>query len=159
MNIKYAISYFYQIRFFNPTMVPFSTAVWDPKWFHAFQDQSKLFRDKNNVLNGLRCTPLMPGESCDGLCHGRETCATGDPNSCLFLNMYRKQLDALDMNVFLNQVNNIMSQCVPPDTEECTAVFIVHEAPTNPCSERWVLLKWFEDNGIDCKELEYPIKR
>ena len=42
--------------------------------------------------------------------------------------------------------------------EEPIIVFIVHEAPSNKCSERAALLSYFADNNIDCKELEYPIK-
>ena len=41
--------------------------------------------------------------------------------------------------------------------EEPMIVFIVHESPSNKCSEREVLLKYFADNHIDCCELEYPI--
>ena len=41
--------------------------------------------------------------------------------------------------------------------EEPMIVFIVHESPSNKCSEREVLLKYFADNHIDCRELEYPI--
>lgn len=32
--MKILISYFYQIRFFKPNMIPLSTAAFDPKWFH-----------------------------------------------------------------------------------------------------------------------------
>ena len=43
--------------------------------------------------------------------------------------------------------------------EEPILVFIVYEAPNNPCSERQALLDWFNDNGIECKELDYPIEK
>lgn len=36
--------------------------------------------------------------------------------------------------------------------EEPIMVLIVHEAPNNPCSERWPLIKWFNEHGYDLKE-------
>ncbi len=155
---KFALSYFYQIRFFKQNMLPLSTAVWDPKWFHAFNDMNYMFFDKRGVLNGARCTPFVPGESCDGLCHGRETCQTGDPTSCAFLSEYRKQLDKINVPLFLAAMSEVARELLPNIPEDdVTIVFIVYEKPDNPCSERWVLLKWFEDHHINCKELEYPI--
>lgn len=43
--------------------------------------------------------------------------------------------------------------------EEIIMVLIVHEAPNNPCSERHTLIKYFNEHGIECKELEYPIQK
>ena len=43
--------------------------------------------------------------------------------------------------------------------EEPIAVLIVYEAPNNPCSERAALINFFNNHGIDCKELEYPIQK
>ena len=42
-------SYFYQIRNFKPNMIPLSTALWDPKWFHKNKGHSFQFKDKNGV--------------------------------------------------------------------------------------------------------------
>lgn len=42
--------------------------------------------------------------------------------------------------------------------EEPIIVFIVHEAPSNPCSERQVLLEYFNSHSVECKELDYPIE-
>lgn len=36
VNMKFYTSYFYKLRFFTPNMLPFSTAKWDPKWYHNF---------------------------------------------------------------------------------------------------------------------------
>ena len=35
-----------------------------------------------------------------------------------------------------------------------TMILIVHEVPSNPCSERIVIQKWFKDNGIIIKEFK-----
>ena len=32
--MKIRISYFYQVRNFKPNMIPMSTAISDPAWFH-----------------------------------------------------------------------------------------------------------------------------
>ena len=42
--------------------------------------------------------------------------------------------------------------------EEIILVLIVYETPSNPCSERKALQDFFNTHGIECKELEYPIK-
>ena len=53
--MKIMTSYFYQIRFFKPYMIPLSTAKWDPKWFHRNQGQNYQFKDKNGewLFSGL----------------------------------------------------------------------------------------------------------
>ena len=42
--------------------------------------------------------------------------------------------------------------------EEIILVLIVYETPTNPCSERKALQDYFNNKGIECTELKYPIK-
>ena len=36
--------------------------------------------------------------------------------------------------------------------EEPEIVFLFHEAPDNPCSERWVVQQWFRANGYEISE-------
>ena len=74
--MKIYISYFYQIRNFPKTLIPLSTAHWDPKWYH--QKNNKVFLDKRGVLNGLRIDELSPGKECDGLCSGIDNCSIKD---------------------------------------------------------------------------------
>ena len=157
--MKYAISYFYQIRYFKDNMIPFSTAVWDPKWFHNFRTQQNIFIDKNLIINGLRCEELKPGRSCDGLCRGPENCIIKDPTKCKFLEYYNKQLHNIDFNLFLSRldlrVNQLQKQYGIKDP---IVVFIVYETPDNHCSERSIIINWFKENGIDLEELKYPIE-
>ena len=40
-------------------MIPLSTAMWDPKWYHEGQKQNHWFIDKHNVINGLRAEPFI----------------------------------------------------------------------------------------------------
>ena len=36
--MRILVSYFYHVRHFKPYMIPFSTAVWDPAWYHNFNN-------------------------------------------------------------------------------------------------------------------------
>lgn len=157
--MKYAISYFYQIRNFKKNMIPFSTAVWDPKWYHNNLDNRTIYVDKNGVINGCRCEELKPGITCNNLCKGVKECNIKDPNICKFLSNYRKQLNKIDFNSFLNYLNIHLYQIQKIfRVEDPMIVFIVYETPTNQCSEREVIKQWFKDNGIELEELKYPIE-
>lgn len=147
-------SYFYQIRFFTPNMIPLSTAVWDPKWFHQNKGQDFQWKDKNGVWNGLRAEPFAPGPTCEHLCRGPEYCNNGDPQSCPFLRTYRTQLDSLDFKEIIQRIYKIGKtiQAEEGFTEEPIVVLIVHEATDNPCSERCVIQEWFRDNGYPIEE-------
>lgn len=144
MNIY--TSYFYQIRFFRPDMLPISTAIWDPKWFHDFKGQDYMFHDRRGVLNGVRCEPLHPGEHLENSCRGRP--CPRSPETCDFLRGYRKQIFAISKDKFLESTQALLDA-----TNTKTPVLIVHEAPDNPCSERVVLQEW-----LGCEELKYPIE-
>lgn len=151
--MKIFTSYFYQVRFFKPYMIPLSTAIWDPKWFHDNKDHAYTFVDKNGVINGLRCEALHPGRSCSGLCHGAAGCSF-TPDSCEFIKKYKEQLAAVDATDYLHRIENLCktAQKQLGFTHEPVAVLLVHEAPSNPCSEREALQEW-----AHCTELSYPI--
>lgn len=150
-----ATSYFYQVRFFKPNMIPLSTAKWDPKWFHNFRGPGHTFVDKNGVVNGLRAEPFAPDPSCDNLCRGPQNCDNKSPVYCPFMQRYAKQLDTIP-------IGEIMERCYRLGVKvkelthfegEPAFVFLVHEAPDNPCSERVIIQRYFTDHGIPCKEL------
>ena len=91
--MKIFITYFYNIRFFKPHTIPISTAVWDPKWFHNFQGHDIIFKDKNNVLNGIRYPDLSPvniAPCCP--------CENKDPTTCQFIKDYTEYLDTLNFD-------------------------------------------------------------
>ena len=135
-------SYFYQVRFMKPYMIPLSTAKFDPKWYYNFQKQGYVWKDKNGVYNGLRAPVFAPGPLCEGLCRGQETCETGSPQSCLFLKTYRYQLDQLDYNDVISRCERLGNyvQSLENFAQD-------HEAPQNPCSERRVIQEWFAAHG------------
>lgn len=158
--MKIAISYFYQVRFFKTYMIPVSTAVWDPKWYHdGRSDQNYVFTDRRGVINGLRISPLMPGRECAHLCRGLESCEVKDPSECLFIKSYSHQLDDIRFDDFMSQLDaNITIICGMLNLkEEPVVVFLVHEAPDNSCSERIPLINWFNRNGVHVQELLYPV--
>lgn len=153
--MKIYISYFYQIRFFKPNIIPLSTAVWDPRWYHEMTgDQKHRFKDKNGVWNGLRAEPFMPGPACEGMCAGPEYCNTQDPTTCPFLRRYRIQLSHLDFDEIMARFERIAAKVQEESgfAEEPEIVLIVHEAPGNPCSERWALIDWFAAHNYELKE-------
>lgn len=147
--MKISISYFYNIRFFKPNMIPVSTAVWPPKWFTR---QGQIYKDKNGVYNGITCVNIQPGEACDGLCPC-EHHKSGQPH-CNFLSTYYKQLERIDFQTFWNWCEGL-GQYVQKKEQfaaEPEIVLIVFETPKNPCSERRPLVEWFAANGYDLKE-------
>lgn len=147
-------SYFYQVRFMKPYMIPLSTAVWDPKWFHQNKGQDFVWKDKNNVYNGLRASVFAPGPLCENLCRGPETCDTHDPTKCLFLKTYRYQLDQLDFNDVIARCERMGNyiKSLENFSEEPVIILLVHEAKTNPCSERSVIQEWFAAHGKEVTE-------
>ena len=157
--MKFYTSYFYKIRFFKPYQIPFSTAVWDPKWFHDFKGQNYTFLDKNGVVNGLRIKELRPGSDCQDLCRGPENCLQSsgnvvDPSTCRFLSIYGKQLDDINYEKFIEYFEKVSSEIQKKlgFTEEPEIIFIVHEIPDNPCSERRKILEVLPKHGIEISE-------
>ena len=142
--MKFYVSYYYQIRFMNKNVIPLSTAVYPPKWF----DKGEIYFDKNGVANGITCDLFVPGPSCCNLCHGHTTC-TYTPDSCEFLKAYYEQISNVSKEEFIEFANEVADILNIKDPE---IVLIVHEAPSNPCSERAALIKWFRDNELEVSE-------
>ena len=158
-KMKFKLGYFYQVRFFQPNMIPLSTAHSDPKWYHANHSAQFTYFDKNNVINGLRCDELAPGSVCAGLCNGSREKGC-NPTNCEFLRAYRLQLETtFDIPAFLKRCEVVAqkTQEMNSYTDEPVIVLMVHEAPDNPCSERKTLINFFNAHGIDIEELRFPL--
>ncbi len=86
-------------------------------------------------------------------------CADRDPQKCEFVKNYENALEKIDFEKMLKGIKDFCKMyCLQNNIkEEPIAVLIVYEAPNNPCSERKSLIKYFNNHGIDCKELDYPI--
>ena len=71
------------------------------------------------------------------------------PDSCDFLNAYYRQISSVSKEEFIEFANEVADILNIKDPE---IVLIVHEAPSNPCSERAALIKWFRDNELEVSE-------
>ena len=153
--MKVRTSYFYQIRNFKPNMIPMSTAMSDPAWYHDFKDKTHIFTDKRGILNGLRLLPIIVQNG-----HGECPCAAKDPSQCPLVKDYEFELELIDFDKMLRGMEQFCKDyCIKNNIqEEPIAVLMVYEAPNNPCSERHSLIDYFNRHGIECKELDYPIQ-
>lgn len=146
--MKFYISYFYQIRFFTPNMVPVSTAMWDPKWYRRKVPNL----DKNGVLIGCRAPILnFPSNLWEELTKHDQECRKDCPFStpCLFMKKYKEYLDTINFDEFIESFQEFYNNS---NIENLVFVLIVHEAPWRKCAERPVLQEWFKEHGIELKE-------
>lgn len=150
-------SYFYQIRFFDKNMIPFSTAVFDPKWYHDNQGQKHLFFDKRGVVNGLRIPMLVPPEWCRGACRGYDACPVKNPDECAFLKAYGDYVNTLSVEDIWEWLERACDKIKIRSGfyREPVAVLIFHEKYDNPCSERIPVTQWLLNNGIDVREFRF----
>lgn len=149
--MKIYITYFYKVRFFKPHMIPMSTAMFDPKWFHNFKGQQHVFVDKNGVINGLRADPFVPKPIENGC---QKNCPQL-PQSCNFLKYYRADLDKIELSNILDNFMRLGAKVQKElqFKEDPVIVLLVYETPTNPCSERQPIIDWFRSKGIEVTEL------
>lgn len=155
--MKIYISYFWNIRNFAINAIPISTAKSDPPYYHNFKGKDYQFIDKKGIYNGLRCEMLTPGNQLSGLCDGKCPEISTD---CTFLNGYRAQLNKIDFNDFIKRTENLCNKVAEYiNVTNPVAVFVVWEAPNNPCSERHVLFGWFAENGVQVEEYPVPAKK
>jgi hypothetical protein len=134
-------------------MIPVSTAMWDPKWFHGFTgDEDYIFKDKRGIYNGIRASIFLM--SPDYQCDCGPKCLNHDPQSCNFLKDYKAHLDTLDFNYVMSELERIANKVQKMEgfSEEPIIVLIVYETPSNPCSERKPLQDWFKENNYILNE-------
>lgn len=152
--MKIYTSYFYQIRFFKPHMIPVSTAKWNPKWFGY-----NSYFDKNGVIIGLRDESfILPDNYWNKLVEQNKECypKCEKPLPCEFMNLYYEYLNSLDFDKIYQGLNNLANKIKDHLNfeEEPEIILIVHESKDCKCAERPIIQKWFHDNGIEVKEWE-----
>ena len=149
--MKILISYFYKMRFLSRNMIPVSTACFDPKWFHDNKGNDYVYQDSNGVYNGFRYESLAPDSTCNGYCS--KSCTETAPG-CQFLTKYREQLDRIDFDQMIKDFNKFAEDFKSSVgfSEDPVIVLMVYETPSNPCSERSVLISWFKDHGMTLEE-------
>ena len=148
-------SYFYQIRNFKKNMIPMSTAMSDPAWYHNNQDKTYTFIDKRGILNGLRLLPIIVQGNCGNCC----PCENKDPEHCPIKAPYEFELNLIDFDKMYKGMEQFCNNYCKENNikEEPIAVLMVYETPDNLCSERQSIQNLFIKHGIECKELDYPI--
>lgn len=141
--MKIYTSYWAQVRNFPKNLVGLNTTFWPPKW-------RPLGQDKRGVWV-IDCPPLKPGKECEGLCAGK--CEPKHPNDCSFLQVYYQQLCKLDFNDFLEHLKKLKLQIEKDEPlDDVSFALIVFETPQNMCSERQILQKWLQENGVEVEE-------
>ena len=160
MKFSIYTSYFYQIRNFTPNIIPVSTALSDPVWYRPPQGK-EYYIDKRGVVNGLRYEPLIVQRYGTKECFGeRQLCpllATRDQNyQCECMQEYEQLLYSLvdkekTLKAFEFCCNKFKKEL--NFKKEPIICLMIYEAPTNPCSERQALQKFF-----DCEELKIDRK-
>ena len=153
--MKFYTSYFYQIRFFTPNMIPISTAKWDPKWY---SHSGEPYVDKRGVINGLRAPIMTLPEGYLDKIECSKPCKYSAPD-CNFMLAYYDYLNTLDFQDFYNRCIDLAMRAAvitmkdPPD-ENVSVVLMVHEPKTCDCAERPVIQQWFKENGVNITEWE-----
>lgn len=150
-KMKLYTSYFYQIRNFTPNIIPVSTAMSDPVWYRPPEDK-EYYIDKRGIVCGLRYEPLIVQKHGEHECVGKDQCSAWvdlrDPASykkvpCPCMQEYEQLLFSL---VNKEETLKAFEFCCNKFNAD-TIALIVYETPTNPCSERWALQRFF-----GCKE-------
>lgn len=149
-------SYFYHIRHFLPNMIPVSTCISDPAYYHDGKGKNHIYYDKRGIINGIRFEYMIVQQN---IMNSRCPCLEEDPVICPFLKEYKKELDKLDFNYIMERLNWLAEyrKSVDKFEGEPIIVLMVYEAYYNPCSERKPIQQLFQEHGIECKELTYPI--
>lgn len=138
-------------------MIPVSTALSDPEWYCPPLER-EWYVDKRGIICGLRYEPLIVQRYGTKACMGlRQQCPFyTEGYQCECMQEYEQLLFSLvdkfkTLEAFRTCAYKMANKfCFE---KEPIIVLMVHEAPSNPCSEREALQLFFE-----CKELEYPIK-
>ena len=142
--MKLFTSYWAKVRDFSTNLIGLNTTVWPPKW-------RPLGLDARGVLV-IDCPPLKPGHNCNGLCNGK--CNPKHPEDCEFLREYRKQLDPINFNEFMQKLLNLRARLCEdfPDRKNFDFAFIFFEKYDNSCSERWPVQDWIRAHGLKIEE-------
>lgn len=136
-------SYWAMVRKFPKNLIGLNTTVFSPRW-------RPMGKDARGVIC-VDCPPFKPGYSCDGLCNGK--CNPKHPEDCLFLQNYKIQLDKINPTTIQNSLGKLATQiCRDEHLPDVDFAFLFYEVPTNPCSERIMVQRWFKEHGYEIKE-------
>lgn len=151
--LKIYTANFYQVRNFEPNMIPFSTAKGEPAWYHDNKDRSNIFVDKRNVINGLVAEPFQFDESLLDSVPCAKHCLYKPPD-CPFMQAYRKSIDKFTFDYIIDYLSTIAenSRELNNFKGEPVIVLLVYEHPSCACAERPVIQQYFKDHGYVVQE-------
>ena len=117
-----------------------------------------MYKDKHGVMIGIRMPILSPMYIDNIEC--KKNCEL-DPTRCSFLESYSRYLDSLDFNEITSQLIRIADTAcnLDPTIKDPSICLIVHEAVTNPCSERKPLIDWFNKHGVELIEFNEELMK
>lgn len=150
-DLKFYISYFYNIRFFKKDLIPVSTAISDPSWFKSKDGEPWL--DSRGVLCGLNFPELSHPLNFNCGC----PCKTKDYQKCSFLRTYRSYLSSLDFDKLLEKFSLLANYLRSQGKNVSGFCLMVYEKPDNPCSERKPLQELWKNNGLELLEYDKDI--
>lgn len=154
--MKFFISYFQQLRFFDKNCIPIDTSVWAPKWLDP-SNGKKQYVNENGVIIGIKEESFLMTEDeiPKEMCAGKPCPYENKWPHCQFLDAYCKHLQKIDFYGYLIPELTRIAEEVRKVTHyegEQKIILMVHEKPDNHCSERLGLVKLFADHGIELKE-------
>lgn len=130
-------------------MIPVSTAMYDPFWYQP-PPGKEYYIDKRGIINGLRYEPLIVQFKGTYHCPCEEKEFLQGQCNCM--KEYRQLLDTVDFDAMIKAFQYCLNKF-----NKDTIVLMVYETPNNPCSERKMLQEYFNEHGIECRELVYPM--
>lgn len=129
--MNFYIGYFQQIDQLPKTILPISTAIWQPKW---------LPKDRYVVFKELSPEGIEHHDDCVNCPHDKTSFELGvHLYSCEFLKEYKAKLESLNWSDIESHIKS--SMLLTDYTDVC---FMVYEMPNNPCSERWIIKDVFK---------------
>lgn len=150
--MRFYTSYFYQIRNFPTSLLPVSTAIYDPKWY-KLSPYGLPVPDKRGVYIGYNYRALhLPktwyselekeGYQCEG-----KNCPDLNRLPCRFMRLYKDYLSVVNYESFLNKIQSWLTYTHCEDV-----CLMVHEPSTCLCAERPVLQEWIRNHGYQIEE-------
>lgn len=156
--MEFYITNFANLRHLKPNMIPISTCLSDPIFFHNNTRNKKIcFIDKNGVMNGIREEILSPKFISQEYCVCSKTCSFKSIiPECPFLKAYSEYLDTINFNDLLSELSRTAEEVrlVTQFDGEPIIVLLVYESETNLCSERIPLQNLFRKYGINLKNFK-----
>lgn len=152
-NFKIYTASFYQVRNLEPNMIPLSTALGEPAWFHDSKDRNYTFIDKRGIINGLVAEPFQFDTSLLKDVPCKRDCDI-DIDICPFMKAYRESIEKHSFDYIMNYLSDMIDKVreVSDFKGDPIIILLVYERPDIRCAERPVIQQYFKDHGIEVNE-------